>query len=85
MMASTFAWIIHAFGLVASPYETLRAPYERDKLLQFFASRPLAVTGRSVEFAAAYRPCREMWESAEGRQPWGAAAARKSPRWDPSL
>lgn len=57
---------VSALGLASCPYEKLRAPYERDKLLRFFASRPLAVAGRALDFSNAYRRCRNMWESTDG-------------------
>ena len=47
----------------ACPYEKLRAPYERDTLLKFFSSRPLAVVGRGMDFLAAYRRAVELWDT----------------------
>jgi predicted unusual protein kinase regulating ubiquinone biosynthesis (AarF/ABC1/UbiB family) len=63
---------LSTLGLVSTcPYEKLRVPYERESLLQFFATRPLAVTGRAVDFAAAYRRCRNVWENADGERARG--------------
>ena len=47
--------------MMLKEYESLRGPYDRDKLIGFFATRPLDLAARAVDFSRAYSRIAKAW------------------------